>query len=164
MIACIERYANKYNLQPAFVAAIVLNESSFNPHAESNVGARGLMQLMPKTAGWIADILGEKDSFHVDQLWDVETNIRYGCWYLGYLSRMFGGDPVTVASAYHAGQGEVSGWLNNRTYSPDGQALNLATMPEGNTKVYAGRVTRDYAIYDALYFNTFNAQTSADAS
>lgn len=49
----IEEKAGKYNLSPAFVAAIVLNESSFRPDAESSVGARGLMQLMEDTAGWI---------------------------------------------------------------------------------------------------------------
>lgn len=46
----IEQYAAENNLKPAFVAAIILNESSFRTDAESSVGARGLMQLMPDTA------------------------------------------------------------------------------------------------------------------
>ncbi|MGN0745581.1 MAG: transglycosylase SLT domain-containing protein, partial [Aristaeellaceae bacterium] len=50
----IARYAEEYNLRPAFVTAIILNESSFRTDAESSVGARGLMQLMPDTAEWIA--------------------------------------------------------------------------------------------------------------
>lgn len=152
----IQRYSMEYNLQPAFVASIILNESSYNTHAESSVGARGLMQLMPDTAQWIAHKLGLDSSYNAEQLWTAETNIRFGCWYLNYLSKQFSGDAVTVASAYHTGQGEVSGWLNNRTYAPDGRALSLTGMPDGPTKVYAGRVTRDYAIYDALYFKTFN--------
>ena len=53
----IEQYAAENNLKPAFVAAIILNESSFRTDAESSVGARGLMQLMPDTAEWIADKL-----------------------------------------------------------------------------------------------------------
>lgn len=158
----ISRYAGAYNLQPAFVASIILNESSYNTHAESNVGARGLMQLMPDTAQWIAHKLGLDATYNVEQLWQAETNIRFGCWYLNYLSKQFSGDPVTVASAYHAGQGEIASWLNNRTYAPDGRSLSLASMPEGPTKVYAGRVTRDYAIYDALYFHAFN-QDAPDA-
>lgn len=151
----IDRYADEYNLHPAFVCAIILNESSFNTSAESRVGARGLMQLMPDTAQWIAHKLNMDGSFHVDMLWEAETNIRFGCWYLSYLSGLFGGDAIAVSSAYHAGQGEIAAWLQNEAYAPGGR-LGLDTMPEGPTKKYAGRVTRDYAIYDALYDQVFN--------
>lgn len=160
----IDRYAAQYNLHPAFVCAIILNESSFNTSAESRVGARGLMQLMPDTADWIAHKLDLDGIYAVDQLWEAETNIRFGCWYLNYLSRLFGGDAVTVASAYHAGQGEISSWLSNASYAPDGRALSLDAMPDGPTKTYAGRVTRDYAIYDALYDQVFNKPLSGDAA
>lgn len=157
----IEQYAAENNLQPAFVAAIILNESSFRTTAESSVGARGLMQLMPDTAQWIAGKLG--DSYYAfDHMLDAEQNIRYGTWYLGYLSRLFRGDPVTVASAYHAGQSAVSTWLSDRTMSPDGLRLSLDGMKDGPTKKYAGRVTQDYAIYDALFYQT-NASPGADA-
>ena len=152
----IEKYAGMYNLEPGYVAAIILNESSYQPHAESGVGARGLMQLMEDTAGWIARRIGDS-SYAFDRLWEPETNIRYGCWYLNYLSGLFGGDPVCVTSAYHAGQGTVTGWLLDPRWSSDGITLNLDTMPEGPTKIYAGRVTKDYAIYDALYFHHLNA-------
>lgn len=155
----IERYCAQYNLQPAFVSAIILNESSYNTLAESRVGARGLMQLMPDTAQWIAHKLGLDETYHVDQLYEAETNIRFGCWYLSYLSRQFAGDPVTVAGAYHAGQGEITGWLGDGGRAG---ALTLDAMPDGPTKVYAGRVTRDYAIYDALYFGAFNALSMAE--
>lgn len=148
----IELYASENNLQPAFVAAIILNESSFRTGAESSVGARGLMQLMPDTAQWIAGKLG--DSYYsFDHMLDAEQNIRYGSWYLGYLSRLFRGDPVTVASAYHAGQSAVAAWLSDDSISPDGLRLNLSSMKDGPTKTYAGRVTQDYAIYDALYYH-----------
>ncbi len=160
----IDRYAAQYNLHPAFVCAIILNESSFNTAAESRVGARGLMQLMPDTAKWIAHKLDLDSSYTFDQLWEAETNIRFGCWYLNYLSRLFGGDAVTVASAYHAGQGEISSWLSNASYSPDGRALRLDAMPDGPTKTYAGRVTRDYAIYDALYDQVFNKPLGGNAA
>lgn len=151
----IHRYAAEYNLQPAFVASIILNESSYRANAESNVGARGLMQLMPATAEWIAGKLRVPD-YSFEQLWDAETNIRFGCWYLNYLAERFGGDPVAVTAAYHAGQGQVASWLNDRRMSPDGQTLKVENMIDGPTKVYAGRVTKHYAIYDALYFHTFN--------
>ena len=153
----IEQYAAENNLQPALVAAIILNESSYNPQAESSVGARGLMQLMEDTASWIA---GKVDvpGYSFARMWDPESNIRFGCWYLGYLARMFSGDPVCVASAYHAGQGTVTRWLQNPAYSADGRTLALGAMPEGPTRTYAGRVMRDYAIYDKLFWHAFNPE------
>ena len=147
----IEQYAAENNLKPAFVAAIILNESSFRTDAESSVGARGLMQLMPDTAEWIAGKL-DMDYFHFDFMYDAEMNIRFGTWYLGYLSRLFRGDPVSVAIAYHAGQGTVTRWLSDESKTRDGVSLNLDSLSDGPTKTYAGRVTQAYAIYEALYY------------
>ena len=93
-------------LAPAYVAAIIRNESSFQPRAESAVGARGLMQLMPDTAEWIAHKLGV-EGYAFERMYDPASNIRFGCWYLNYLSKMFLGNPVCVTAAYHAGQGQV---------------------------------------------------------
>lgn len=145
----IRRYSEENNLQPAFVQAIILNESSYRADAVSSVGARGLMQLMPDTAKWIAGKLKDPQ-YAFENLFDAETNIRYGTWYLGYLAKLFGGDPVLVASAYHAGQGEVSRWLSDPAMSQDGRTLLIENMKEGPTKTYVGRVTKDYAIYHAL--------------
>ena len=162
--AYIERYAAEYNLQPAFVAAIILNESSYNPSATSSVGARGLMQLMEDTADWINGKLNVS-GYSFQMMYDPETNIRFGCWYLNYLSKMFGGDPVCVSSAYHAGQGTVSNWLQNGQLRQFGGNEALEAMPEGPTKVYAGRVTRAYGIYDALYYQAYNSVADdADAA
>lgn len=147
----IERYAAENNLNPAFVASIILNESSYRTDAQSRVGARGLMQLMEDTAGWIAGKLDVQD-FNFDMMYDAETNIRFGTWYLGYLGKLFQGDPVLVACAFHAGQGEVRSWLSDPGRSIDGVTLQLEQLPDGPTKTYAGRVNRDYGIYQALYF------------
>ncbi len=148
----IESMAAEYNLQPAFVAAIIRNESSFQPRAESNVGARGLMQLMPDTAEWIAGKM-KLSGYAFDRMYDPESNIRFGCWYLRYLSGLFHGDPVCVACAYHAGQGQVTAWLSDPALSEDGVSLQLSQMADGPTKTYAGRVTKAYGIYQALYYN-----------
>ncbi len=147
----IERYAAQYNLQPAFVTAIIRNESSFRTNAESNVGARGLMQLMPDTAEWIAGKLNDS-SYHFDRMWDAETNIRYGCWYLGYLSRLFRGDAELVSAAYHAGQTTVTQWLSDPDKSSDGITLDLDRLNDGPTKQYIGRVTQTYGIYQTLLY------------
>ena len=149
----IEQYADANNLHPAFVEAIILNESSYRTDAVSSVGARGLMQMMPDTAQWIARKL-DVSGYSFDRMYDAETNIRFGTWYLGYLSRLFRGDPVLVAAAYHAGQGEVTGWLSNPAMSEDGVTIKLENMIDGPTKKYAGRVTQAYGIYEALYYQT----------
>ena len=152
----ISRYSEEYNLQPAFVTAVILNESSFQPRAESKVGARGLMQLMPDTAEWIARKL-KTEGWSFDRMNDPESNIRFGCWYLNYLSVMFRGDPVCVICAYHAGQGQVASWLSDPLISDDGITISLSRLVDGPTKVYAGKVIRAYGIYQKLYFSADSA-------
>ena len=160
----IEKYAAEYNLQPAFVTAIIRNESSFRTNARSSVGARGLMQMMPDTAEWIAGKLKDTN-YDYENMWDGETNIRYGCWYLGYLSRLFHGDATLVSAAYHAGQTTVTQWLCDPKKSSDGITLNLNGLAEGPTKQYIGRVTQTYGIYQSLLYpdEPFTAAAAQDA-
>lgn len=153
----IKREAQKNNLHPAFVAALIMNESSYRPDAESNVGARGLMQVMEPTAADIAEELGI-ENYSFDMLYDPETNIIFGCYYLGQLSQRFRGDPVCVSASYHAGAQQVQNWLNTSRLSPDGLRLDLSKMEDGPTKQYATRVTRDFAIYQRLYFSDWEGR------
>lgn len=148
----IETYAAQNNLEPAFVAAIIMNESSYRWDAESSVGARGLMQLMPETAQWVAGKLDEAERYSFERMYDPETNIRYGCWYLGFLAQRFRGDPVSVACGYHAGQGEVQGWRSDPGLVSETGALLLESLKDGPTKNYARKVTTDYGVYQRLYF------------
>ena len=136
-------------LEPAYVAAVILAESSYNPQAVSSVNAQGLMQIMPETGEWIA---GTFDETYVEGcLFDPETNIRYGCWYLGYLLRRYDGDKTCSTAAYHSGQGTVDGWLKDPEYSTDGRTLNIIGGPRANT--YVGRVLEYYEKYSQLYAN-----------
>lgn len=153
----IEREAKKNNLHPAFVAALIMNESSYRPRVESNVGARGLMQVMEPTAADIAEELGI-ENYSFDMLFDPETNIIFGCYYLGQLSQRFRGDPVCVSAAYHAGAQQVQNWLNTSRLSSDGITLKLENMEDGPTKQYATRLTRDFAIYQRLYFSDWEGR------
>lgn len=144
----IEKYADENGIEPAYVAAIILRESSYDPRATSNVGARGLMQLMPNTFEQVRSALKENATF--DDMYDAETNIRYGCWYLGYLSRIFNGDPIEMACAYHAGPNNVKLWIMN--YAADGENLQLDEIPMEDTRYYAGKVLNAYAIYFQHYY------------
>ena len=106
----IREKADKYALDPAFVAAVVCTESGFDPWATSDKGARGLMQLMPGTAEWIA---GKRDlKYSAGLLFDAEYNLEIGCAYLRYLTERFD-DEKTVTAAYNAGEGNVRKWQTN---------------------------------------------------
>lgn len=148
----LETKATKYNLDPAFVAAIVLNESSFDTNATSSVNARGLMQLMDPTAQWIYGKLKLEREYSFDDMYSADINVEFGCWYLNYLAGLFNGDPILVAAAYHAGQGEISNWLNNSSYSKDGVTIPLDKLPQGPTKTYVTRVLSAFSVYKRLYY------------
>jgi hypothetical protein len=93
----IHEKAAKYDVDPALVAAVIETESRFHPQARSRVGARGLMQLMPKTGRW----LGARN------LNDPGQNIDAGVKYLKYLQARFHGDLNKAIAAYNAGEGNV---------------------------------------------------------
>jgi len=89
--------AEKYGVNYALIKAIIKTESDFNPRAISKAGAKGLMQLMPKTAY----AFQVKDSFH------PEKNIEGGVRYLRYLIDLFPGNLYAVLAAYNAGENAV---------------------------------------------------------
>ena len=89
--------AQKYDVDPALVAAVVETESRFQRTARSPVGARGLMQLMPKTGRWLG----------ATNLYDAEQNVDAGAKYLKYLQGRFDGDLKNTIAAYNAGEGNV---------------------------------------------------------
>lgn len=145
----IEYYAAVYQLDPAYVAAIIKRESDYDPRAVSNKNAKGLMQFMPDSFEWIAPKFGiSKDD--TEAVYDPENAIKMGCWLLNYISQQFDGDPILVACAYHAGWGNVRGWVEK--YSTDGKTLTLAQIPTDDTRYYAGKVLNAYAIYQQHYY------------
>jgi len=152
----IEEYAARNNLQPAFVASIIMAESSYRRDAVSSADARGLMQIKPDTGKWIAEKLGEDADFTAERLFDPETNIRFGSWYLGYLAELRGGDPVFVAASYHSGQTYVQNLMASGVQT-------LEDIPDASTKNYARKVSTSYGIYERLYF-AFDAEIGADSS
>jgi soluble lytic murein transglycosylase len=105
----IAGHARNYDLDPALLAAVIYRESKFDPDAVSSSGAIGLMQLLPATAEGIAELTGGT-RFAVDDLYDPEINVRYGSFYLRRLIRKYEDVELGLA-AYHAGQGNVDGWL-----------------------------------------------------
>jgi soluble lytic murein transglycosylase-like protein len=93
----IHAKAQKYDVDPSLVAAVVETESRFRTNARSQVGARGLMQLMPKTGRWLG----------AGNLYNAEQNVDAGAKYLKYLNRRFDGNLTKTIAAYNAGEGNV---------------------------------------------------------
>ncbi len=141
----VEKWAGEFGLEEAHVYAVILCESSFRPQAVSGAGARGLMQIMPETGAWLAGKFGEAGEFTEEKLFDPETSIRYGCWYLGYLKNRFGADLNTISAAYHAGQGNVDKWLAEPQYSADGATIDIT--PFDATNSYMKKVHAAYEVY-----------------
>lgn len=144
----IEKYAGEFGLDPAYIATVVYVESSFDPKIESPAGAVGLMQILPSTGIWIAGNLGISN-FNAEMLFDPETNIRIGCWYVAYLLDLFDGNLQTATVAYNAGPTRALNWLGDERYSSDGE--NLAYIPFTETKAYADQIDSFYEIYKSVY-------------
>lgn len=144
----IVRWATVHGLDPWLVAAVVRVESNFRPSATSPRGARGLMQLLPDTARWVAGQMGEKHFFE-DLLYDPEANVRLGTWYLADLMREFDGRAPVALAAYNAGRGAVRRWLEEATW--DGTEQAVGTLPYGETRRFVSRVMRFWRIYRWLY-------------
>jgi soluble lytic murein transglycosylase len=101
----VRGHAENYRLDPALVAAVIYQESKFDPDARSAQGAVGLMQLLPETAQGIATRTGGT-AFEVDDLYDPELNVRYGSWYLRHLLDKYGSEERAL-TAYNGGQGNL---------------------------------------------------------
>lgn len=140
--------ASEYDVDPYLVFAIIRAESNFKTTARSPVGARGLMQIMPETAQWIAGEMGIKN-FTTEQLHDPEINIRMGCWYLNNLEREFKGNLPLELAAYNAGRGNVKQWLQDGTW--DGSMLELKQIPFVETQQYVKNVLDNYSVYQKIY-------------
>jgi len=144
----IERYSKEYNVPSYIVAAVIKVESGFDPNAESNKGARGLMQMTPSTFEWLTgeEHLGE--FLPKSKLYDPEVNIRYGTYYLHYLQSKFQNWDTTLA-AYNGGEGNVANWLKNPEYS-DGSGA-LTHIPFKETRDYVKKVNSAMDTYKRLY-------------
>lgn len=143
----VDKYSEEYNVDPLLVLSVIKGESGFKPNAESNKGAKGLMQIMDSTGKWISEEIGI-ENFTPDMLFDEETNIRLGCWYLSNLEGEFGSLDLILA-AYNAGSGHVTSWLQDERYSDNGYVLTY--IPFAETKKYVDKVKTNYNIYKYFY-------------
>jgi len=137
-------HARNYRLDAPLLAAVIYQESKFDPSAKSAQGAIGLMQLLPDTAKGIASRTGG-GGFVVADLYEPELNVRYGAWYLRHLLDKYG-DEETALAAYNAGQGQVDEWRAH------GEGIAFA-----ETRAYVARVEQLKRIYARAYASELGA-------
>ncbi len=136
--------ANAQGIDRAWVYAILRQESAFMTDARSKVGARGLMQLMPKTAKEVAEELSESIQLP-DDLYQPEVNIKLGTSYLNKIYRQLQENPVLATAAYNAGPLRVQTWLPEKTQAAD---VWIETVPFHETREYLKRVLAYTVIYN----------------
>lgn len=144
----VDRYSAKYHMDRNFVYAVIKTESNFDPSAESDVGARGLMQLMKDAYDWVGYRMEDGREISYDHMFVPEYNIEYGTYLLMLLYDEYG-DYETTLAAYHSGRGNVNKWLENSEYSSDGRTLD--NIPSAATKHYVEKVMNAYYAYNNLY-------------
>ncbi len=144
--ALVEENAERFDIDPALLYALIKAESGFDNTAVSSVGAKGLTQITPDTFEWLQTKTG--DVYAEDELFEPEISVYYGAYFLDMLLDEFG-NTETALAAYHAGRGKVNEWLADPMVSPDGE--NLDNIPYEDTAGYVRRVMKITGKYKDIY-------------
>ena len=147
--ALVEQWADTYDLDPLLVDAFIRTESGFDPQATSTVDARGLMQMTEETFIWLRSKIAPDEGLLFANLYDPETSIRFGCYYLHLCMERYNGDVATAAAAYHSGWGTVDALLQMEEHSADGETLQ--GFPYNQMNHYVKKITSCYARYQRIY-------------
>ncbi len=140
-----------FQVDRALLYALMRRESQFDPRAKSGVGARGLMQLMPTTAKFVAKRSNKKLG-GLDDLYDPAVNMELAQHYLAHLMKYTsaGDDLFRLAAAYNGGPGNLIKWekrMTERGIDVDDQLLFIEMLPAGETRLFIERVLANYWIY-----------------
>jgi soluble lytic murein transglycosylase len=139
--------AQEQDLDPLLLAALIRQESLFEPVAESYAGARGLGQVMPATGEGIARNL-DMDDFVLDDLYRPWVSIRFAAYYLGLQMGRFDDQILIALAAYNGGPGNTLRWLEA---GGDDLDLFVEVITATQSRLYLQRVYEQYLIYEALY-------------
>ncbi|MFZ2268172.1 MAG: transglycosylase SLT domain-containing protein [Azonexus sp.] len=139
--------AHNQSLDDAWVYGLMRQESRFITSAKSNVGASGLMQLMPATAKWVAKKIGLRDYNH-GRVNETETNVLLGTSYMRLVMENLDNHPVLASAAYNAGPGRAKKW---RADQPLEGAIYAETIPFSETRDYVKKVMSNSVYYSAIF-------------
>jgi soluble lytic murein transglycosylase len=143
----IRQQARDKELDAALIAAVIYEESRFRDRT-SPKGAKGLMQITPETAEFIASKSGGT-RFELRDLGTPQINIQYGSWYLRYLSNRYQGNLDLAVAAYNAGPTKVDGWVR-AAGGPDSFEVNQ-DIPFKETRDYVNGVSEHRKQYRERY-------------
>lgn len=139
-------HSRNAGIDPAWAYGLMRQESRFNISARSHVGAGGLMQIMPDTAKLVARQMGE--TYNPAALTDMNTNIRYGTFYLSMIQSQLSNSPVLATAGYNAGPNRARRW------QPDSQPIAAdqytESIPLTETRDYVKHVMTNATHYGVL--------------
>lgn len=139
--------ARAQGLEENWVLGLVRQESRFISEARSSAGASGLMQLMPRTANWMAQQIGMRN-YSWRRVTDVDVNVTLGTSYLRYVYDELGGSSVLAAAAYNAGPRRAQRWRGDRALEG---AIYAESIPFSETRDYVKKVMSNTVYYAAIY-------------
>lgn len=142
----VVRYSQSAGIDPAWAYGIMRQESRFVTSARSNVGASGLMQIMPDTAKYVARHLGE--TYSASRANSGDTNIRYGTWYMGDIFKRLNQQPAVATAGYNAGPNNAKRWQPAYGSLAADQYVESIAFPE--TRNYVKHVMENATIYSSL--------------
>jgi len=145
----VSQRASRRGLEPAYVYGLIRQESRFIADAQSNVGAAGLMQVMPATARWTARRIGLA-SFKPRQIAERETNITIGTSYLKLVLDSFDGSMPLATAAYNAGPTRSRMWRGQSGDPVLEAAIWTENIPFPETRDYVKKVLANTTNYAAL--------------
>ncbi len=144
----IEAHARAQSLDPYLVAALIRQESEFNPKAVSRSNARGLTQVMPGTGRELGRKL-KIAKYRTAMLFTPDTNVKIGTYYLKALLDQLQGKWEATLASYNAGKSRVNGWLAATSYNEPAEFIE--SIPFSETRLYVQSVLRNAEVYRRLY-------------
>lgn len=141
----VEKYSQEFEIDKYLLYAFIKTESSFDPKAESNAGAIGLTQITEETFEWIKLKLCPGEDLVFEDLYDPETSIRFGAYYISRCLERYQNHIDTAAAAYHSGWGTVDNLLSEN----EGEVLTEFPYSQMNNYVY--KINKSYNAYKQLY-------------
>ncbi|HUJ49113.1 MAG TPA: transglycosylase SLT domain-containing protein [Bryobacteraceae bacterium] len=144
----LEDFCRPLSLDPFLVAALIRQESEFNPKAVSRANARGLTQVMPATGRQLSRKLGIR-GYRTSMLFSPDTNLKIGTYYLKALSDQLEGKWEAALASYNAGKSRVVTWLGAGSYHEPAEFVE--SIPFNETRVYVESVLRNAEVYRRLY-------------
>lgn len=158
----IVKYSREYGVDPALVAAVIMQESRFNPNAVSYAGAQGLMQFMPGTAATMAKETGRTTY----DIFDAETSVQFGAAHIRDLLVKYNGNVTYALAGYNAGTGNADRWISAGLMDsiPSNETRNYVKNVQNYQRIYASMYPDQLGITGTVYDTKFESATKQEQS